>query len=367
MICAETALCFMTKCLRVSAERVLVSASGATTGARNGPLMNDETGVDSPRLEYSSPVRGPEFFLVGHPKCGTTALYEMLRRHPAICIPIKEPGYFSQEYRPRFIPRPQDQPTTLSEYLALFQLCKGEQVAGEATPWYLRSEVAAAAIAEYNPAARIIAVFREPVSFLQSFHLHQFKWGVENVRDFERAISLESARREGRHIPHGCKNPRELWYTDLVKYTSQLRRFRAVFPDEQITVLLHEEFRRENERTVRSVFRFLGVDDSVPIPDIEANLTRGVRSRAMHHAIYLTFAGQGRIARSTRSILRATTTKSGRQRLLRFLESSLTYTRRPAEDPAFLGRLRVQCKPEVELFGEYLGRDLVSLWGYDRI
>ncbi len=35
----------------------------------------------------------PDFFIVGHPKCGTTALYEMLRRHPQIFMPaLKEPG-----------------------------------------------------------------------------------------------------------------------------------------------------------------------------------------------------------------------------------------------------------------------------------
>ena len=28
--------------------------------------------------------RMPDFFIAGHQKCGTTALYEMLRRHPQI-------------------------------------------------------------------------------------------------------------------------------------------------------------------------------------------------------------------------------------------------------------------------------------------
>ena len=32
-------------------------------------------------------LRLPDFFIVGHPKCGTTALYEMLRRHPQIYMP----------------------------------------------------------------------------------------------------------------------------------------------------------------------------------------------------------------------------------------------------------------------------------------
>jgi len=36
--------------------------------------------------------RVPDFFIVGHAKSGTTALYEMLRRHPQIYMPsVKEP------------------------------------------------------------------------------------------------------------------------------------------------------------------------------------------------------------------------------------------------------------------------------------
>ena len=31
--------------------------------------------------------RVPDFFIVGHAKCGTTALYEMLRAHPQIYMP----------------------------------------------------------------------------------------------------------------------------------------------------------------------------------------------------------------------------------------------------------------------------------------
>ena len=42
----------------------------------------------------ASQPRLPDFFIVGQPKSGTTALYSMLRRHPQIYLPeTKEPGY----------------------------------------------------------------------------------------------------------------------------------------------------------------------------------------------------------------------------------------------------------------------------------
>jgi hypothetical protein len=40
----------------------------------------------------------PNFFIVGAPKCGTTALYEYLRGHPSIFMPkYKEPHFFAQD------------------------------------------------------------------------------------------------------------------------------------------------------------------------------------------------------------------------------------------------------------------------------
>ncbi len=68
-----------------------VSAEPAAVARLGGALASREGGV--PDLGQG---RVPDFFIVGHPKCGTTALYEMLRRHPQIFMPdIKEPWFFA--------------------------------------------------------------------------------------------------------------------------------------------------------------------------------------------------------------------------------------------------------------------------------
>ena len=42
----------------------------------------------------------PDFFLLGAPKCGTSAPYEYFREHPPIFMPrLKEPHYFSTDIR----------------------------------------------------------------------------------------------------------------------------------------------------------------------------------------------------------------------------------------------------------------------------
>ena len=67
-----------------------------------------------------------------------------------------------------------------------------EQRVGEASPSYLWSEHAAARIAELQPDARIIAILREPASFLRSLHLQLLQTHVETERDLRKAIALEA-------------------------------------------------------------------------------------------------------------------------------------------------------------------------------
>src|SRR6266487_3409418 len=85
--------------------------------------------------------RIPDFFIVGHAKSGTTALYEMLRRHPQIYMPdFKEPWFFATDMRPRFMPaRAGALPQTLEEYMSLFAGARPDQRAGEASASYLWS------------------------------------------------------------------------------------------------------------------------------------------------------------------------------------------------------------------------------------
>ena len=81
-----------------------------------------DTTAQAPAAPVEVRGRVPDFFIVGHPKCGTTALYEMLRRHPQIFMPaLKEPAYFATDLRSRFQRKASGQlPVTLAQYLSLF-------------------------------------------------------------------------------------------------------------------------------------------------------------------------------------------------------------------------------------------------------
>jgi ribosomal protein L39E len=316
--------------------------------------------------------RVPDFIIVGHQKCGTTAMYLMLRDHPQIFLPeVKEPRFFASDLRSRLEARaPSRMHThTLEAYLQLFVEARADQRAGDASPQYLRSVEAAKGIAAMQPDARIIAILREPASYLRSFHLQMVSSGVETQKDFKRALALEPARRQGKRIPRRCHHPEALLYSDHVRYVEQLQRFREVFPSEQVLVLIYEDFRRDNEATVRQVLRFLEVDDTHEISSIATNRVNAVRSLPLHQLRSAGRRGRRNPDAASRfdRLVSALTPELLRSDAFRRRWRRLAYSAPPQPDEAFMLELRRRFMPEVQTLGDYLGRDLLSAWGYDSL
>jgi hypothetical protein len=314
----------------------------------------------------ATPGPMPDFFIIGHEKCGTTALYKMLRQHPQIFMPdYKEPRFFSSDLRTVEPKRPGNRPRTLEQYLALFAPAAPGQLVGEASPQYIRSPGAAKRIAELQPQARIIAILREPASFLNTFHSQAVHSGLETERDLGRAIALEPERRAGRSMPENV-SPSWLMYSEHVRYVEQIRRFHAQFPVEQVLVLIYDDYRRENERTARTVMRFLEVDADAPLEPI---VTRGGEQKAVRFMPLHKLSRTVKLARekpqNAKPVVRAVATLAPRR--AQVLWKHLVYTQPSAPDERLMLELRRRFKPEVEALSDYLGRDLVSLWGYDGV
>jgi hypothetical protein len=313
-------------------------------------------------------VRVPDFFIVGQPKSGTTALSEMLRRQPGIFMPAsKEPWFFASELLERTPPRPEGTPQTLQEYLSWFEGAAPGQRMGEASVLYLWSRTAAAHIASAAPQAKIIAILREPASLLRSLHLQFLEAYVETESDFRKAISLEDARREGRDIPRYSYWPQTLLYSEHVRYVEQLRRYEEAFSPEQMHVLVYDDYRADNEGTVKGVLRFLDVSDPAPIEVLEANPTVDVRSQRLHELVHAVSVGRGPLSLAVKAAIKALTPRSMRRGALHAAQRNVVYREPPPPDESFMLELRHRFKGEVVALSEHLNRDLVSLWGYDRL
>jgi hypothetical protein len=313
-------------------------------------------------------ARLPDFFIVGHAKSGTSAMYEMLAAHPQIYMsPVKETWFFAPELRAANRSRENPRhPDRLDVYLALFAGAAADQRAGEATPSYLFSHHAARRIGELQPEARIIALLREPASFLRSLHMQFLRTDVETEKDLRRAIELESLRGEGKALPSASTRPQSLQYSEHVRYVEQLERYRAVFGPERMLVLIYEDFRADNEATVRRVLRFLDVDERAPLATVEKNPAVRTRSPRLQGLVRSLYMGASPTSRAGKAAIKAVTSQALRRRALGMQRRLQQAAPRPPDEREVL-ELRRRYKHEVVALSEYLDRDLLTYWGYEQL
>lgn len=197
----------------------------------------------------------PNFFLVGAPKCGTTALCVYLNTHPNVFLSKpKEPHFFAEEFRFPDM-------TTWDEYLALFADARSHhKVIGEASVHYLCSALAMDKIHEYDPKAKIIAMVRNPVDVVYSYHSQLlYNVGDENEEDFEKAWHLQNSRLEGKNLPPLSKNPATLQYKNIGSMGTQIEKLFSIFPQEQIKVIIFDDFKADTQGIYEEVLRFLDI------------------------------------------------------------------------------------------------------------
>jgi hypothetical protein len=156
-----------------------------------------------------------------------------------------------------------------------------------------------------------------------------------------------------------------LLYTEHVRYTEQLRRYHAEFAPEQVLVLIYDDFRADNEATVRSVLRFLDVDDSLPVEVTRANPTVLMRSQQLDDLVHSISVGRGPLSAMVKTAIKALTPRRLRQDALHLTLRRVVHRAPPAPDEQLMLELRRRFKGEVSSLSEYLDRDLVKLWGYD--
>ena len=230
--------------------------------------------------------RLPEFFLIGAPKAGTSALHAAMAQHPQLFLAgVKEPKYYMcGDSPPPSYKGPGDAHSKQEwiwqrrRYLDLFREAPREGLAGESTPFYLYNRDARRRIAVDRPDARLIVVLRDPVDRAYSNWMHLRMDGLE-----PRADILDAVRREQQRIDAGWA---PFWhYQALGMYGRQVQDLFDHFPREQVLVLRYRELVEGPARALDRVFRFLGVDTAdvgqIPRDNSRPFVRDGARARAI--------------------------------------------------------------------------------------
>ena len=185
----------------------------------------------------------PDFFVIGVPKAGTTALHVALARHRQLFLSrLKEPKFFLCDGPPPARGGPGDARSyrewvwRREDYEALFAAAPAGTLRGESSPFYLYDREAQRRLHESVPAARLIAVLRDPVDRAHSNWAHLRSAGLEPESDFVAACRREEERAAAGWAP--------FWqYVSLGRYGEQLGGLYQRFPRDQVLPLRYRDLR----------------------------------------------------------------------------------------------------------------------------
>ena len=215
----------------------------------------------------------PNLFIVGAPKCGTTAMLNYLGQHPEIFMAKeKENNHFATDLIPLIAPFRSDQ-----KYFALFEDARNQKIVGEKSVYYMLSKIAAQNIFRFNPEAKIIIMLRNPVDMLPSHHAQQIYNGIEDIIDFEEALNAENGRKNGEiKLRESLRIKRKLFYSEVVSYSEQVERYLSLFGEKQVHIIIYDDFKKDIVDVYKKTLEFLNVEPTFQpgFPIINARKTR---------------------------------------------------------------------------------------------
>ena len=235
----------------------------------------------------------PDFFIVGAPRCGTTSLCRYLARNPQICFSRpKEPHYFSrlagepglEELRKEY----------LDKCFAHYQP-EIHRIVGEGSVSYLYMPRAIEIARSFKPDARFIAMVRNPLTMLPSYHQRMLFLLQENENDFERAWNLESERANGAALPKRCLDNRLLLYSKVASLGAQIEQLFEIAGQENCKVVVFDDLVSDPLSVYRDVLDFLGADYDGQAQFERRYESRMYRSRWLQRLLFVPVARGGKI------------------------------------------------------------------------
>lgn len=309
--------------------------------------------------------KGPNLFLVGAPKCGTTSLYEYLRVHPDIYFPYDpdlqpsahSPGYWRCK-EPAYFCTDLELPPELSikdeqQYLRLYAAAGSERWRGDASAFYLYSSIAAERIKAFCPDARILITLRPPLQQMHSWHNDFVHGPRENVLDFHEAVRLSEPRRRGIGLPaQGVAGWMD--YFGIAQYSRQVERYLSLFGREHVHVSLLEDFVTHPAVAYRAILQFLEVDTAF-LPEFRIHNGRPPEGK-LEQSLYNLHALPG-----VRQISNLIIPYNARRHVVDCVRAHRHHNHADKTPDPRDAALRERCRPDVERLARLIDRDL-SHW-----
>ncbi|MFT5098237.1 MAG: hypothetical protein ACI9HY_000345 [Planctomycetaceae bacterium] len=225
-----------------------------------------------------------DFIIVGAQKCATTAVFEHLRSHPDIAMPLeKEVPFFTG----------QDCSQKSWEAFANEQFGAEQQnkLWAKASPQYMSDPDVPARIKELMPDVKLVAILRDPMERTWS-HFQMGRRRDTEHREFAQAIEAlltKEALHSGRSLPvpehtEGYESEAD-FYIAWSEYGRILTEFTASFDPKQLLVLYTEDLENEPEETLDRLLEFIGLPTGFRPATLGEIIHRGGSSKRIPHSV----------------------------------------------------------------------------------
>ncbi|MEO0536519.1 MAG: sulfotransferase [Cyanobacteria bacterium P01_A01_bin.123] len=175
-----------------------------------------------------------DFILVGPFKTGTSWIYEYLKRHPQVNVPIKvkETYFFDKKCS-----------KGTSWYLSHFEKGNSSSIFGEVSPSYFHSIDATNSIYKNYSNCKILITLRDPIERLISYYGHMLQRG-----DIRYDMTFIDALHKKEIL------------VESSKYYSHLWRWVDVFGKENVYILFYEDLQASNQLFSKTLCSILDID-----------------------------------------------------------------------------------------------------------
>ena len=178
-------------------------------------------------------MKFPEIIIIGATKCGTTALWYNLNKHPDIHMATKSQTSIEMDfwggikYREGF-----------NWYKTKFP---NDKLGGEKTAGYFANTKALRLISEYIPNVKLFYCVRNPVD--RAYSNFQMNRKAGKIFSFDRNIFRKRYSTEGRYICHIQDR--------ILKY----------FNKDQLYICVAEKMKNNSTEEMKKIFSYIGVED----------------------------------------------------------------------------------------------------------
>jgi len=207
----------------------------------------------------------PNLFIIGAPKCGTTALAINLSQHKDIFLPKqKEPRYFD---RSTFYDYKEDYFTkTLEEYLKYYDddNISGIKYKMDGSVFNMYSMDSIENILKLSPNSKFIVVLRDPVEASISMFNQRLSYSDSTKRevyeDFNKCWNLLEDREKGNGYPKGCRNKFLFRYDLLYSYENYIPKLKERLGD-NLFIGFYDEYKNNSDLFFKKLFKFLEIEN----------------------------------------------------------------------------------------------------------